>query len=76
MVLRTNKRYCNKYRSYFCLSIKVEEGGLYGKGEIFGSKEVLLMASISDIKIPLWEVFEVEAPEEQGQEARKQESGS
>ena len=54
----------------------LEEGGLYGKGEIFGPKEVLPMASISDIKIPLWEVFEVEAPEEKAQEARKQESDS
>ena len=54
----------------------LDEGGLYGKGEIFGPKETLPVVFIPDIKIPLWEVFEVERPEEQGQESRKQESDS
>ena len=40
------------------------EDGLYGKGEIFGPKETLLSVVLEDIQIPLWEVFEVEAPEE------------
>ena len=54
----------------------LDEGGLYGKSEIFGPKEVLPVVSISDIKIPLWEVFEVEAPEEKAQGDQKQESNS
>ena len=41
----------------------LKEGGLYGKGEIFGPRETLLSIALKDIKISLWEVFEVEAPE-------------
>jgi len=41
----------------------MEEGGLYGKGEIFGPEEVLPLASMEGVEIPLWEVFEVEKPE-------------
>ena len=41
------------------------EDGLYGKGDVFGPKEVLHLVALENIEIPLWEVFEVEAPEEQ-----------
>lgn len=39
--------------------------GLYGREEVFGPKEVLRLSSLKGIEIPLWEVFEVEGPEEQ-----------
>ena len=41
----------------------LDEDGLYGKADIFGSIEILSLASLEDIEIPLWEVFEVEEPE-------------
>lgn len=41
----------------------LEEGSVYGKGEIFGPKEILNLVSLEGIEIPLWEVFEVEGPE-------------
>ena len=41
------------------------EDGLYGKGDIFGPMEVLPIVGLEGIEIPLWEVFEVEGPEEQ-----------
>jgi Uma2 family endonuclease len=37
--------------------------GAFGKGRIFGPQEVLKLTSLEDIGIPLWEVFEVEGPE-------------
>ena len=43
----------------------LEEGGLYGKGGIFGPKEVLPLVSLKKIEIPLWETFEVEEPKDQ-----------
>ena len=43
----------------------LEEGGLYGKGGIFGPKEVLPLVSLKEIEIPLWEIFEVEEPKDQ-----------
>ena len=43
----------------------LEEDGVYGKGAIFGPTEVLPLVALKDIEIPLWEVFEVEGPEEQ-----------
>jgi len=43
----------------------LEEGGLYGKGGIFGPKEVLPLVSLKKIEIPLWEIFEVEEPKDQ-----------
>jgi Uma2 family endonuclease len=45
----------------------LEEGGLYGKGEIFGPMEVLPLVGLEGIEIPLWEVFEVEKPKAQDQ---------
>ena len=33
--------------------------GLYGKADIVGSMEILSLASMEDVKIPLWEVFEI-----------------
>ena len=45
----------------------LEEGGLYGKGEIFGPKETLPLVSLKEIEIPLWEIFEVEKPKDQDQ---------
>ena len=41
------------------------EDGLYGKGDIFGPMEVLPIVGLEGIEIPLWEVFEVEGPEDQ-----------
>jgi len=41
------------------------EDGLYGKADIVGSMEILSLASMEDVKIPLWEVFEVVGPEKQ-----------
>lgn len=52
----------------------LKEGGFYGKGEIFGPKEILSLISLGDIEITLWEIFEVKEPEEQ--EVRKQKSNS
>ena len=43
----------------------LEEGGLYGKGGIFGPKEVLPLVSLKEIEIPLWEIFEVEEPKDE-----------
>ena len=45
----------------------LDEDSLYGKEEVFGPKEVLRLASLEGIEIPLWEVFEVEGPKEQNQ---------
>jgi len=42
----------------------VEEGGAYSKGEIFGPREILNLVSLEGIELPLWEVFEVEEPEQ------------
>jgi len=39
--------------------------GLYGKENIVGSMEILSLASMKDVKIPMWEVFEVVGPEKQ-----------
>ncbi|MBI4746005.1 MAG: Uma2 family endonuclease [Deltaproteobacteria bacterium] len=36
--------------------------GLYGVPDIFGPQEILPLNSLEGIEIPLWEVFEVEAP--------------
>ena len=41
------------------------EDGVYGTGAIFGPMEVLPTVALEGIQIPLWDVFEVEAPEEQ-----------
>ena len=41
------------------------EDGVYGTGTIFGLKEILPTVALEGIQIPLWDVFEVEAPEEQ-----------
>ena len=41
------------------------EDGLYGKGDIFGPMEVLPIVGLEGIEIPLWEVFEVEGPQDQ-----------
>ncbi len=43
----------------------LEESGLYGKGGIFGPKEVLPLVSLKEIEIPLWEIFEVEEPKDE-----------
>ena len=39
------------------------EDGLYDRGAIFGPMEVLPIVALERIEIPLWEVFEVEAPD-------------
>lgn len=36
----------------------------YGKGDVFGPKEVMPLKSLEGLEINLWEVFEVEGPEE------------
>ena len=41
------------------------EDGLYRKGDIFGPMEVLPIVGLEGIEISLWEVFEVEGPEDQ-----------
>ena len=43
----------------------LEDDRVYGKGEIFGPKEVLPLVSLKGIEIPLWEIFEVEEPKDQ-----------
>ena len=49
------------YAEHFLLG----KDGLYGKADIFGSIDILSLASMEDVKIPLWEVFEVVGPEKQ-----------
>lgn len=39
------------------------DGG-YGKGDVFGPKEVISLKSLDGLEINLWEVFEIEGPEE------------
>ncbi len=41
-----------------------EDNDAYGKGEVFGTQEVLQINSLKGIAINLWEVFEVEGPKE------------
>ena len=48
-----------RYAEHFVLL----DDGFYGKGEMLGSQEVLPLTSLEKLKIPLWEVFEVEGPE-------------
>ncbi len=43
----------------------LEDDRVYGKGGIFGPKEVLPLVSLKEIEIPLWEIFEVEEPKDQ-----------
>jgi Uma2 family endonuclease len=50
-----------RYTEHFVL----QNDGFYGKGEILGSKEVLLLTFLKKLKSPLWEVFEVEGPEDE-----------
>ena len=45
----------------------LEDDRVYGKGGIFGPKEVLPLVSLKEIEIPLWEIFEVEKPKDQDQ---------
>ncbi|RLB87728.1 MAG: Uma2 family endonuclease [Deltaproteobacteria bacterium] len=40
------------------------DAGIYNSAEIFGPKEVLSVPSLEGIEIRLWEVFEVEGPNE------------
>ena len=40
----------------------------YGESEIFGPQERLSLKSLEEIAIPLWEIFEVEAPDDSDQE--------
>ncbi len=40
----------------------VLKGKRYGESEIFGPQEVLSLKSLEGIDVPLWEIFEVEAP--------------
>lgn len=46
----------------------VLKGKRYGESEIFGPQEVLSLSSLEGIVIPLWDIFEVEAPNDQDQE--------
>ncbi|RZB30251.1 MAG: hypothetical protein SRB1_02531 [Desulfobacteraceae bacterium Eth-SRB1] len=39
------------------------EDVLYGKGDIFGSMEVLHLVALEGVEIPLWEVFGIKGPE-------------
>ena len=50
-----------RYAEHFVL----QNDGFYGKGEMLGSQEVLLLTSLEKLKISLWEVFEVEGPKGQ-----------
>ena len=43
---------------------QLEEDGTYGKGDMFGPDEILPIGILEGIQIPLWEVFEVEVPDE------------
>ena len=43
-----------------------EDDGTYGKGEVFGTQEVLQINSLEGTDINLWEIFEVERPKEPG----------
>jgi Uma2 family endonuclease len=40
------------------------DGGIYGKGEVFGPLEVLPLRALEGVTVNLWEVFEVAGPEE------------
>ena len=39
--------------------------GVYGASDIFGPQEHLPLLSLPEIVIPLWEIFEVESPEDE-----------
>lgn len=39
----------------------------YSKGDVFGPKEVMPLKSLEGLEINLWEVFEVESPEEKSE---------
>jgi hypothetical protein len=42
----------------------LEPDGNFSKGEVLGSQKVLDLHSLEGEKIPLWEVFEVEKPDQ------------
>lgn len=42
----------------------VLQDGKFTGSEVFGAKETLALSSIEGIDVPLWEIFETEAPEE------------
>lgn len=37
----------------------LEQDGLFGRGEVFGPQQVLVLKSLDAVEIPLWEIFEV-----------------
>jgi len=38
----------------------LQSDGLYGAGDIFGSRELMPLRSLPDIEMPLWEIFGIE----------------
>lgn len=40
------------------------KGKRYGESELFGPQEVLSLNSLEGMVIPLWDIFEVEAPDD------------
>jgi len=44
------------------------KGKRYGESEIFGPQEVLSLNSLEGMAIPMWEIFEVEAPDDSERE--------
>jgi len=47
---------------YAILFLNGPEG--FDKGTVFASDEVVVFVTLEGLAVPLWEVFEVEAPEE------------
>jgi Uma2 family endonuclease len=48
---------------------RLDENGRYGAGDIFAPREELPLATLDGCVVPLWEIFELPAPGEDGGEA-------
>lgn len=57
IIIDPNEQYVERF--------SLDEGGIYGHPDIFGSKEVMKLKAFNNIEIPLWEVFETEPPREE-----------
>jgi len=57
----------------FAERYRLGSNGQFDRGEIFDSQQTLSLQSLSDMEIPLWEIFEVEGPKQDGEEAAKAE---
>jgi Uma2 family endonuclease len=44
--------------AHFAERFLLESDGRYGRGEVFGPRDLLVLQSLDGVEIPLWEVFE------------------